>query len=381
MAQAPQAGRASGEQLLTREAARPAVVPAPSRAYWVGQSVVVATFFVPSLLQWRFEADAGPFVLWRSLVTDGVLALVTVVGTHRLRPSVLAEVADLRGLPRRLPRRLGALALVALAISLIEVLVRTAIPASPEDHLLWMPSDVALNSIFWSLSLALWCMVYGASQLIIIGSRSTAERLALAAAAREAEARVLRAQMDPHFLFNAINSARALVSIDPDGARDLLTRYAEVLRYVTTHARGTAETMGEALSVATAYLEIERRRFPDRLRVDIAVPDELYSAQIPTLLLQTLVENAVRHGIARSPGGGTIRIHARAEDGVLTLTVSNPAPPGAVSRDGSGVGLANSRERLRLLHGEAGRLEYSHGADGTVRVSVQLPLPAVPPAR
>ena len=146
---------------------------------------------------------------------------------------------------------------------------------------------------------------------------------------------------------------------------------------MTTHSRGTTETLAEALPVAVAYLEIERRRFPDRLRIDVDVPDALQHAQIPPLLLQTLVENAVRHGIARSPAGGTVRIRARAEDGALTLTVSNPAPHGAAPEAGTGVGLANSRERLRLLHGDAARLEFAHDPDGEVRVSVRLPLPAV----
>lgn len=366
--------------MLTRGTSRPVVVPVPTRAYWVWQAVVGGSFFVQPLIAWWVGPVEAPMVFSWELPTDLVLALATVAITHRLRPAVLADVADPGGLPRRLPRRAAALFGVALAISTCEVLLRQAMPATPDDLLPVTPWDVALIAVNWSASLALWCIAYGMSQTISRWRHSVAERRALAAAARQAEARALRAQMDPHFLFNAINSARALVSVDPDGARDLLTRYAEILRYVTTHARGTTETLGEALPVAVAYLEIERRRFPDRLRIEVDVPASLQHAQLPTLLLQTLVDNAVRHGIARSVGGGTVGLHARAEDGELTLTVSNPAPRDTardtVRGDGSGVGLANSRERLRLLHGDAGRLEFAHGPDGVVRVSVHLPFPA-----
>uniref|UniRef100_UPI00333F7F86 sensor histidine kinase n=1 Tax=Gemmatimonas sp. TaxID=1962908 RepID=UPI00333F7F86 len=201
---------------------------------------------------------------------------------------------------------------------------------------------------------------------------------------RDAEARALRAQMDPHFLFNALNSVRALIDYDPDGARDMLTRYTEVLHYALTTGRAASVALGDELRAVESYLDLERRRYEDRMTVHIDVPVAHQGVRIPPLLLQTLAENAVRHGIARMRSGGSVAIATEQRESSLILSVMNPAPMSLDDEKSRelGIGLSNSRERLTMLYGTAAALHVDRQADDlrtmerwTVRVTLPLTLP------
>jgi two-component system sensor histidine kinase AlgZ len=168
--------------------------------------------------------------------------------------------------------------------------------------------------------------------------------------AREAELRSLRAQIDPHFLFNSLHSISALTVADPPGARRMCLLLAEFLR--ETLALGGEEriTLARELALTERFLAIERVRFGDRLTADIDVGNA-GACLVPPLLLQPLVENAVTHGIARVLEGGVIRLTAERAGAVLRIVAENPCDPDRPPRRGAGVGLTNVRARLRALHG------------------------------
>lgn len=185
-----------------------------------------------------------------------------------------------------------------------------------------------------------------------------AERRALEAQvlAREAELRALRAQVDPHFLFNSLNVVAALAGSDPAAARRTALMLAGFLRRSLRLAEREAVPLGEELEAARAYLEIERVRFGDRLRVDERIAPGLEELPVPPLILQPLVENAVKHGIARRLEGGTVGLEAaRRPDGLL-LAVTNERDPDAPPGGGEGIGLANVRRRLEVAYGRRARL-------------------------
>jgi signal transduction histidine kinase len=198
--------------------------------------------------------------------------------------------------------------------------------------------------------------------------------------AATAQLTALRAQMNPHFLFNGLNSIAQLVRTDPDKAEACVERLAELFRYVLRRAEKELVPLADELEMAGAYLEIERARFGDRLRVETRIDTGSLQHLIPNLILQPLVENAVKHGVSRKRGTGTIRIDAAMHDGCLELVVVDDGvgmPDGASETIYErGMGLRTLRDRLARLYGAAHLPDIrSTPGRGT---EVRLRLPARP---
>jgi two-component system LytT family sensor kinase len=194
--------------------------------------------------------------------------------------------------------------------------------------------------------------------------------------ATEAELRALRAQMNPHFLFNALNTIGYLIQTSPTRAHGTLMKLTALLRGVLRSAEA-ATTLGDEIDLVTAYLDIERARFEERLLIDIDVPPELRGIRVPALMIQPLVENAIKHGIANSRSGGRVSIESHAQNNGLAITVSNSGAhvTEADIRRGRkrGVGLSNLDARLRHQYGDAASLTLTATADET-RAEILLPI-------
>lgn len=231
---------------------------------------------------------------------------------------------------------------------------------------------VAWNHVFilmaWSggyLSLSLW-------------QRSTAEvrkSLEAMSLAREAQLEMLRYQLNPHFLFNAMSSVRALISADPPRARETLTRLSDFLRYTLTRRSGGTVTVAEEAEIVTDYLAIEHVRYEDRLEATVDIDPRAAEERIPGFLLHSLVENAIKHGV---PAGGRLAIGVRADlEGTrLRLEVTNTGTfrPNA---EGTGIGLENVRARLAAMYPGRHTLGITD-TDGRVRVVVMIDLDGTP---
>jgi sensor histidine kinase YesM len=214
--------------------------------------------------------------------------------------------------------------------------------------------------------------------MIMLAARARAREMRAAGLERElalAKVRALQMQLEPHFLFNALNLVSSCIRVDPPRAESMLTYLSDFLR-ATLRAGGAQEVRLEhELAAVTAYLEIMKARFADRLRVVFDVATESRAALVPNLVLQPLVENAVKHGIARHDRAGTVRIAARREGEALRLSVEDDGPgvpPGGLAA-GRGVGLSNTAERLAHLYGGAGRLTSGEAPGGGLEVVVWIP--------
>jgi sensor histidine kinase YesM len=174
--------------------------------------------------------------------------------------------------------------------------------------------------------------------------------------ARDAELRALKAQINPHFLFNSLNSIIALTSSDPGKAREMCIRLADFLRSTLGLGERDAISWAEELELARAYLDVEQIRFGSRLRVEMEIAENCRRCKTPPLLLQPLVENAVKHGIAALVEGGTIRIQSALRDGKIRIQVENPFDAEASAATSSGLGLRNLRMRLETRFGSSARL-------------------------
>ena len=191
--------------------------------------------------------------------------------------------------------------------------------------------------------------------------------------AQLAEARLdaLRMQINPHFLFNTLNSVSALVDRDPSGVRKMIARLSELLR-TTTDSRATDEVpLRQELQLLERYIEIMEIRFQGRLRVERDIDPSTLDALVPNLILQPIVENALEHGAGRAVGGGVVHVAARRAGDTLTITVRDNGPGVVAHREG--VGLANTRARLAELYGTRARVTLSSGAEGGALAEIVLP--------
>lgn len=249
----------------------------------------------------------------------------------------------------------------------LELFTRGSELASARVFLAVRPLIFGFGVLLYLLSLAMSYLV-AAFEL----SRQ-AERRGLEAQvhAREAELRSLRAQIDPHFLFNSLHSISALTNADPRAARRMCVLLGDFFRDSLALGSENRITLARELQLAARFLEIEQVRFGDRLRVRVETPDD-GGVLVPPLLLQPLVENAVTHGVAHVLDGGLIAIETAIAGSVLKIVVANPCDADRPRRTGTGVGLSNVRSRLATVYGDQARVSSTE-TDGTWRVELTLP--------
>lgn len=190
--------------------------------------------------------------------------------------------------------------------------------------------------------------------------------------ARDAELKALKAQINPHFLFNSLNSISALTSIDPARARDMCILLADFLRMTLGLGEKAVVSLREEMELLQKFLAIENVRFGERLRVDAQVETQAQTCLLPPLLLQPLVENAIIHGIATLPQGGTVRLSAECSGGRLHLSIENSVDPDAPPSRKGGLGLTNVRQRLETRYGKEATLR-TVAEEEFFRVTISIP--------
>lgn len=269
-------------------------------------------------------------------------------------------------------------------------LQRSAAPGPPGRPRNVPPGPPIAFDAFLGLRVAMDVLVYASVVGVcaaITNFRSSQERerraAELAASLSRAQLQALRMQINPHFLFNTLHAISGLVYVNPRAADEMLGELSDLLRRSLDSMEEQEIPLGEELEFIGGYISLEQKRFGERLRVEQKVPDELRSALVPALLLQPLVENAIRHGIEPRRGPGRITLEARQEDQHLHLIVeddgrglSNAAPEGAERR---GIGIANTRARLQGLYGRDHSFALGKAEPHGCRVEIRLPLRVRPP--
>lgn len=210
----------------------------------------------------------------------------------------------------------------------------------------------------------------GAFQRSLVAEKRALEMQVLA---REAELKSLRAQLDPHFLFNSLNSVAALIGNDTAAARQMCFLMAQFFRKSLTLARERSIPLSEEITLIETFLAIERVRFGERLRTKFEVADDVRNVAVPPLVLQPLVENAVHHGVAHMLEGGEVCVSARRREGLVEIVVENPCDPDRPASRSTGVGLNNVRSRIETLAGNRASVDVD-ARDTSFRVSILLPV-------
>jgi two-component sensor histidine kinase len=290
------------------------------------------------------------------------------------------------------PRQIAMHVAAALTYSVVHTAVMMAMRAllmsvggKPPDFPGWRTSTLLsyLTQLDWLLMTYLFLI----GLAYALAYRRESESRALNASQLEtrlveAQLQSLQRQLHPHFLFNTLNTISGLIRTDPDGADVMIDRLGDLLR-MTLHKSGIQEvSLKEELEVLQKYLEIERTRFGNRLNVEMHVQPETLDAQVPSLVLQPLVENAIRHGIAPNARPGWIAVHAERAAGELVLQVLDSGdglPPDRLMALNRGVGLDNTRARLAHLYRERYEFTFSNLERGfcvTIRIPFEVETPA-----
>jgi sensor histidine kinase YesM len=247
-------------------------------------------------------------------------------------------------------------------------------------HLPWNSRFSAVAAIGFevlqgAIIICAWLSLYFFYHLFDRLNQSEIERLRLTSIVKEAELRALKSQVNPHFIFNSLNSLRALIDEDPERARQAVTQLANLLRYSLRSGQLETVPFEDELGVVNDYLALEQVRHEERLRLRLDIAPEALKLPIPPMLLQTLVENAVKYGISNRPEGGEISIVAREFGGELRIQVSNPGQISEGNKASTGVGLRNAADRLRIIFGERATLRLRAEKPESVVAEARIPLP------
>jgi two-component system, LytTR family, sensor kinase len=314
--------------------------------------------FLTSVLEWLPWAVATPFIMRLG---------------QRFPPQALRA-------PRAWLPHLAACATVGVAFSgwasLLNVLLHPydKSPLGP-FHVLWLHNFTGGILSFLVIYAAVLAVSYSLDSAARLARQQT-ETARLNEQLSKAQLNALRHQIEPHFLFNTLNSVSALVRENRnDAAVTMIARLSDLLRRVLDDSGRQQAPLAEEMEFAGRYLDIQKVRFVDRLQLSVDIPAELLPARVPTLVLQLMVENAIKHGIAKRAQGGAIRIAAARNNGTLTLSVYNdgPALPLNFNALQSGIGISNMRTRLEGLYGDAFTLNMQNRPPGGVEVSVSVP--------
>ena len=237
----------------------------------------------------------------------------------------------------------------------------------------------------WLMSFVMLLILAGIIVKVVLGGKKRAERRAQAATETaaeeslkrqlaEAQLKTMQAQVEPHFLFNTLASVDYLIETEPSTASKMQKSLIQYLRAALPQMREGSTTLGKEVQLCRSYLEILKFRMEDRLQYSLIVPQGLSSAQFPPMMLQSLVENSIKHGLEPKPEGGSLTISADISNGRLRVTVADSGLGfAAAGVSGSGVGLANVRERLAALYGGAARLSIEANSPSGTIVTIEVP--------
>jgi hypothetical protein len=303
------------------------------------------------------------------------MGAVAWCGTGLLGTHLLAWYADRRGW-RTISQLVIPFGLGTLILSAAMNAARAAI-GTVWFHEPFQPAHgwvVLAHYVQGVLVVSVWCAVMLTANEVNHRRSAEMEALRLALIAQTSQFHALRSQLNPHFLFNCLNSLRELIDEDRNRAKQVIDLLSALLRYTLRADRMETVSLREELGAVEDYLALEKVRFEERLRTSFDIDPQSLEARLPPMLLQTLAENGVKHGIARLPAGGELAVVTEALEGHLRLEVTNTGKLSDATEGSSAIGLGNARERLRLMYGDSASLTLAAAGESKVRAEVVIPL-------
>ncbi len=313
------------------------------------------------------------------LVKFGILFSLGLFFTHMMRLVII----EINLLQKKLEKQIPVFAVLTFVFSIVSsaiyvlllqrlgYLLEKDLQAIKENGFLLVILISAVN--FFSFYF-IWNLIYFMYHYIAKSQKQQLDTLQLESLVKELELKTIKAHINPHFIFNSLNSIRALVDENPERARKAITELSNILRSSINVDKSETVTFEKELAIVKDYLALENMRFEDRLKVEYEVDDDTLDRPVPPMMLQTLVENAIKHGISKQINGGIVRVISDLNGHYHELTVQNTGHlNGKVNEEG--FGLSSTNDRLHLLYGEKGRFEIRQISPLLVEATVKIPVP------
>jgi two-component system, LytTR family, sensor kinase len=335
-----------------------------TRIYWtlqiIGWTALIMYEFIVYSAEYGFDV--------KNFVTSLANIFLAIILTHLYR--LIVRRWNWSSLPLvRLGFRVGVSVLI---LGLIMTFVNL-----PIDRHLLAENIIDHPFVFWNYlsswckTMSTWVLAYTVYHYVEQTRLTELEKIMLKTSMREAEAKVLRSQLNPHFTFNALNSIRALVSENPIKAQHSITQLSNILRNSLLADRRKTVELREELKTVEDYLELEKVRYEERLDYAIRADTQTLYWQVPPMMLQTLVENGIKHGVSKLSKGGYLEVQTQIENSSLIINIRNTGTLG--DTDSGGVGLLNTAERLSILYGKDARFRIYQENEQTVCAEIRIP--------
>jgi two-component system, LytTR family, sensor kinase len=300
--------------------------------------------------------------------------LAGILSTHVLRYFVKRNNWLLLPIEKILLRLGIAVILTSLLYSLLLMGLNQLFELSKSSNNIQFSSRLFANILNISIFIIPWVLIYYFYHYIEKSRRQQVDTLKLEALVKELELKTIKSHINPHFIFNALNSIRALIDENPSRARNAITELSNILRSSMQAEKLETVPFEKELNIVKDYLALEHIRFEDRLQIEYKIDEDTLDQPVPPMMLQTLVENAIKHGIGKQISGGIVKVTSDFKENFHELIVQNSGHLNGHA-NGDGFGLSSTKNRLQLLFGEKANFEIKQ-VDGLVEARVLIPVEA-----
>jgi len=345
------------------------------KIYWISQISGWSSFILINLL----VISSFEELPWQRILVWIFLGIVGVFFTHLLRKIIRRKRWLELPLKKIIPRVIFASFITGIIIYALVFAVSYFSGTMNRDELtVGMPIAGAINT---SGVIFLWSLIYFAVHYLENYNKKEIESLIWEAAVKDYELKTLKSQLNPHFMFNAMNSIRALIEEDREAAKAALTKLSNILRYSLQMEKMESVPLEDEMETVRNYLDLERIRFEERLKYNLHVDPQSENIEIPPMMIQTLVENGIKHGISKRTTGGEIDIKTSLQivngKSQLKIEIENSGHLSASElKNSNGFGINNTKHRLNLLYGEEAKFSLKNINGDKVLAELEIPIPA-----
>ncbi|HVS97399.1 MAG TPA: histidine kinase [Puia sp.] len=302
-----------------------------------------------------------------------ITVLSGIFVTHLFRDVIKRNGWTLMPLDKAVPRFIIGMLATCILSALIRIGVADWLGLSSHKRSDFLPRLFTLAADT-GVMIVPWTLIYYLYHYVLISSKQQVDTLKLEALVKELELKTIKAHINPHFIFNALNSIRALIDENPARARTAITELSNILRSSMQAEKLETVTFEKELNIVKDYLALEHIRFEDRLQVEYDINEDTLDQPVPPMMLQTLVENAIKHGISRQVDGGKVKIISDFTDDFFhKLVIQNTGVLNG-NRDSDGFGLASTKNRLQLLFGQKANFDIREVNENMVEAKVHIPV-------
>ncbi len=338
--------------------------------YWICQVVGWGLYTLFLIGMMALFGGEG-YITSSSLILQGIIYVSVILFSHLFKLHIQRSNWLELKLGKLIPRAfVGTLVTAIVTQVFIHLIIYLIFPLSGISGFSWSGFIGYVFNIY--IVLILWASIYFIIKFMEKNRKSELEKLALKSALQEAELMILKNQVNPHFLFNALNNIRSLILIEPEKARKMVTHISDLLRYSIQFNASEKVALKEEIEIVKDYLQLESIQFQERLSYTFNISPETLKVQIPPMAIQLLVENAIKHGLSTQKNGGQILVSTSLIENYLLIEVKNSGQLRS-SQKREGIGLKNLVERMKILFGTFAEFKLENSSNQMVSATLKIP--------